>query len=171
MTLLDINTVPTYYQRYVTLVMDLDVLEALKQSDESIRTLLESIPEEKGEYKYQPEKWSIKESVCHIMDVERIFAYRALRFARNDQTPLPGFEDNDYAIEANAHARTLKQLVEEMTNLRIATLDLFRSFTSQMLQREGVASNNTFSVLSLGYIIAGHESHHHKILVERYLNK
>lgn len=166
---IDLNTVPTYYQRYVKLAMNLGVIESLKQSNANILKLLATVPEDKGEYRYQIDKWSLKESLCHMMDVERIFAYRALRFARNDQTALPGFEDNEYAPEANAHARTLKQLIAEMERLRNTTIDLFKSFTDDMLRREGVASNNKLSVLSLGYIIAGHELHHHNIIVDRYL--
>jgi uncharacterized damage-inducible protein DinB len=171
MSRIDLNTLPLYYQNYVRPIMDLDMLESLRSVGEKTQSLLKSIPEEKGEYRYAPEKWSLKESLCHVMDVERIFAYRALRFARNDQTPLPSYDDNDYAPEANAHARTIKQLAEEMNHLRNTTLDLFKSFTVVMLKREGTAGNNKLSVLSLGYIIAGHELHHHKILIERYLNK
>ena len=147
------------------------MLESLRSSGEKTLLLLRSTPEEKGEYRYEPGKWSLKESLCHVMDVERIFSYRALRFARNDQTPLPGFEDRDYATEANAHARTIKQLADEMKHLRYSTLDLFKSFTPMMLQREGITSNSKLSVLSLGYIIAGHECHHYKIFTEKYLSK
>lgn len=167
---LDINTVPLYYRGYIKLVQGLDLIDALERSSTKITLLIESLSEEKGKYRYKPEKWSIKESLCHVMDVERIFCYRALRFARNDQTPLAGFEDTDYAVEANAHSRTLIQLTDEMDHLRATTIDLFKSFTPVMLERKGVASNNELSVLSLGYIIAGHESHHYNILLERYLN-
>lgn len=146
-------------------------MEALRVSGAQTAELALSIPEERGEYRYAPGKWSIKELICHTMDAERIFAYRALRFSRNDATALHGFEENDYAPQANAHSRTLQQLALEMKHLRITSIDLFASFTTEMLQRKGVASNNLISVINLGYIIAGHETHHRNILIERYLKK
>ncbi|HET9053442.1 MAG TPA: DinB family protein [Cyclobacteriaceae bacterium] len=168
-TVPDFNTLPKFYHHYVMQVHTLSVLDALEQSNKKLLTLLRSVPEERGEYRYAPEKWSIKELVCHMMDAERVFAYRALRFARNDATDLPGFEENDYAPQANAHARTLKQLMAEAETLRKTTLDLFTSFTPEMLQRKGTANKNEVSVINIGYIIAGHETHHRNILNERYL--
>jgi uncharacterized damage-inducible protein DinB len=145
------------------------MLEALSNSGDITSAFVLALPEERGAYRYAPEKWSIKEVICHIMDAERIFAYRALRFSRNDATPLHGFEENDYAPEANARARTLTQLAEEMKRLRASTIDLFASFTPEMLERKGSANNSTISVINLGYVIAGHETHHRNILTERYL--
>ena len=107
--------------------------------------------------------------LCHMMDVERIFAYRALRFARNDKTPLQGFEEKDYAPEANAHGRSMAQILDEMQRLRYSTIDLFTSFSSEMLLRKGSANSTEISVLNLGYVIPGHETHHRKVLMERYL--
>jgi hypothetical protein len=169
MTKPDLQTVPSFHKRYVELVKDYDVLDALKISGRQTSELVRAIMEHKGDYRYAPGKWSIKELLCHMMDTERILAYRALRFARNDSTLLPGFEENDYAPEANAHGRSISRIADEMERLRVTTLDLFSSFTTEMLNRKGIASNNELSVLHLGYIIAGHESHHRKILVERYL--
>jgi uncharacterized damage-inducible protein DinB len=169
MTRPDLNTVPQFYKGYVEHVKDFDMLEAIKKSGTTTIELIKSIPEAKGEYRYQPEKWSIKELLCHMMDAERIFAYRALRFARNDKTPLSGFEEKDYAPEANANGRTILQLAKEMETLRLSTIDLFASFTPSMLKRTGTANNVELSVLNLGYIVAGHESHHRKVLTERYL--
>lgn len=165
----DIETVPAFYQGYVWHVIEFEMIEALQVSNQQAIKLIQAIPEAKGEYRYQPEKWSIKELLCHLMDAERIFAYRALRFARNDKTDLHGFEENDYAPQANAHGRTLAQLADEMLRLRISTIDLFSSFTSAMVQRTGTANKNKLSVLNLGYIIAGHETHHRTVLQERYL--
>ena len=145
------------------------MLDALRVSGTLTTGLILAIPEELGEYRYAPGKWSIKELLCHMMDAERIFCYRALRFARNDKTSLHGFDENTYAPEANAHARTLVQLAQECTHLRISTLDLFKSFNEDMLLRTGKANNTEISVLALGYIIAGHETHHRKVLQERYL--
>jgi uncharacterized damage-inducible protein DinB len=167
----DFTTLPDFYKNYVTLVQHLDMLEALKTSGTLSAGLVLAIPEHLGEFRYAPEKWSIKELLCHMLDAERIFAYRALRFARNDETPLAGFEENSYAPEANAHSRTLQQIVNEMKNLRASTLDLFTGFTSDMLQRKGSANNTTISVINIGYVIAGHETHHRNVLTERYLKK
>ncbi|HEY9047813.1 MAG TPA: DinB family protein [Ohtaekwangia sp.] len=169
MTRPDLTTVAAFYKGYVENVKDQDMLEALTQSNKLTVDLVRSIPESKGDFRYQPGKWSIKELLCHMIDVERIFAYRALRFARNDKTPLHGFEENDYAPEANAANRNLKDLADEQERLRATTVDLYKSFTPEMLQRTGTANKTELSVFNLGYIIAGHETHHRKILQERYL--
>jgi hypothetical protein len=165
------DTVPIFYKGYVENVKDMDMLEALKQSSIVTLATIRAIAEDKGGFRYAPEKWTIKEVLAHMIDVERIMAYRALRFARNDKTDLPGFEENDYAPEANAHGRTIKQLADEMERLRATTIDLFTSFTPAMLKREGTANKNKLSVFNLGYIIPGHETHHRKILTERYLKQ
>ncbi|MGC1241273.1 MAG: DinB family protein [Chryseosolibacter sp.] len=166
----DIQTIPAYFQRYAELVKDMDLIDALRHTGDEVRRVLETIPEAKGTYRYAEGKWTIKEVLTHIMDVERIFAYRALRFSRNDQTALHPFEENDYAPLANAHGRTLEQLKGEMHRLRATTIDLYESFTPEMLQREGTASGKRISVLNLGYITAGHDIHHLNILRERYVN-
>jgi uncharacterized damage-inducible protein DinB len=145
------------------------MLDALKSASSKVLKIVRAIPETKGEFRYEPTKWSIKEVLNHMMDVERIMSYRALRFARNDKTDLPGFEENDYAPEANAHARTISELADQMTRLRATTIDMFASFTPDMLKREGTANKNKLSVINLGYIIPGHELHHLRILEERYL--
>jgi uncharacterized damage-inducible protein DinB len=167
----DIESVPLFYKAYVENVKDLDVMMALTQSAKVALNLFRSIPEDMGDYRYAEGKWSLKELFNHMMDAERIFAYRALRFSRNDKTTLPGFEEKDYAPLANAHARSIDQLTDEMERLRMTTIDLYASFTPEMLRREGTANNNRLSVLSLGYVIAGHETHHRKIINERYLKK
>jgi len=167
----DFNTLPPFYKNYVMQVYTLDVREALRSSGTQTAALIASIPEEMGEYRYAAEKWSIKELLCHMMDAERIFCYRALRFSRNDSTPLAGFEENDYAPQANAQGRTLQQIAIEMKNLRISTIDLFASFSPEMLKRTGSANGNLISVVNLGYIVAGHETHHCNVLKERYLKK
>lgn len=167
----DFATLPEFYKSYVAHVQDLNVLEALQSSIAKTLELLQTVDEEMGEYGYAPGKWTVKEVLCHMMDAERIFGYRALRFSRNDATPLSGFEENDYAPQANAHARTIQQLMTEMKNLRATSIDLFASMTPEMLQRKGTANNKTISVVNIGYIIAGHETHHRNILIERYLKK
>lgn len=165
----DPATLPAFYQGYVAHVSNLNLVDALRTSILTTDTLIRTIPEAKGEYRYAPGKWSIKELLCHVLDAERIFAYRALRFARNDQTPLPGFDEQQYAPHANAHNRTLLQLADEFSRLRNTTIDLFNSFTPDMLRCSGKANNNLISVINLGYVIAGHEVHHRNILLERYL--
>lgn len=170
MTRPDISTVPSFYKPYVEFVKDRDVLDALRYSGKKLQETLATIPEQKGNHRYAERKWTIKEVINHIIDAERVFAYRALRFSRNDQTPLHPFEENDYAPRANAGARTIAQLAAEMARLRATTIDLYASFTDDMLRLEGTASGKKMSVLNLGYIIAGHDLHHGKILVERYLN-
>jgi hypothetical protein len=169
MTRPDLGKVPEFYKGYVENAKDLDVLEALRTSSKKMSDLIQTIPESKGDFRYAPEKWSIKEMLRHMGDAERVFAYRALRFSRNDKTPLSSFDENAYAPESNASAKSVKQLGEELINLRKSTIDLFESFTPEMMNREGTASNKVISVLTLGYVIAGHEMHHCKILKERYL--
>jgi uncharacterized damage-inducible protein DinB len=171
MTKPDLSDIPAFYKGYIENVKDMDVIEALQQSSKTALHVFRAIPEDMGMYRYAEGKWSIKELLNHMMDAERIFAYRALRFSRNDKTPLPGFEENDYAPLANAHARSIAQLCDETERLRQSTIDLFSSFDEEMLKREGSANNKKLSVLNLGYVIAGHETHHRKIIVERYLNK
>lgn len=167
----DLQSVPQFYLGYVNNVKDHDMYEILKQSNKEALEVVRSIPEAKGEFRYAPGKWSIKELLCHMIDVERIFAYRALRFARNDKTPLSGFEENDYAPEANAHSRSIQEIANEMERLRLTTIDLYKAFTPEMLARKGVANNSELSVVNLGFIIPGHETHHRKVLQERYLKK
>src|SRR6478736_4611046 len=160
MTKPDLPNVPPFYMTYVKLVKDADLLEAMKESSKVTLKLVRSIPEIKGEFRYQPEKWSIKELLCHMVDAERIFAYRALRFSRNDKTPLAGFEEKDYAHQANAHNRMIESIANEMEHVRQTSIDLYSSFSNEMLLRTGQANNTEISVLNLGFIISGHETHH-----------
>ena len=166
----DIEKVPEFYKGYVELVSDMDLLDALRHAAKLVQQTVPYIAEDQGEYRYAEGKWSVKEVLNHMMDAERVFAYRALRFSRNDQTALHPFEENDYAPEANAHARSIQQLAREMKRLRETTVDLYTSLSPEMLEREGTASGKKLSVKNLGYIIAGHDIHHLNILRERYLN-
>ena len=167
----DPATLPEFYAGYVSHVQHLDVMDALRQSASATDKIIRTIPEEKGEYRYAEGKWSIKELLNHLIDGERVFAYRAMRFARKDETPLPGFEEKDYAPRANAHGRSLNELADELNHLRITTIDLFKSFTPEMLQQKGVANSSVISVINIGYVIAGHMIHHQNVLAERYLTK
>jgi uncharacterized damage-inducible protein DinB len=167
---INLETIPPFYKNYVKQLEDSDMLTAMRISGFRTMEIVHSIPEKKSDYRYAEGKWSIREVLCHMQDAERIFAYRALRFARNDKTPLEGFEENDYAPQANAAGRSLKKIADEMQHLRSSTLDLFESFSEEMLTRKGTANKNEVSVLAIGFIIAGHETHHRNILKERYLN-
>jgi len=166
---INLETIPPFYKNYVKQLEDSDLLTALRISGFRMMEMVHSIPEKKNDYRYAEGKWSIRELLCHLQDAERIFAYRALRFARNDKTQLPGWEENDYAPQANADGRSLKKIADEMQHLRSSTIDLFESFTEEMLVRKGVANKNEVSVAAIGFIIAGHETHHRGILKERYL--
>ncbi|WP_276497453.1 DinB family protein [Pontibacter litorisediminis] len=146
-----------------------DLIEGLTASYVFITGLVQGLTEEQLLYRYEPGKWSIKEVLVHMMDAERIFSYRALRFARQDKTELPGFEENQYAKASKADARDINSIVAEYTSLRTATIELFKSFDEEALQQKGVASGLEVSVRALGYIILGHEVHHQKIIRERYL--
>lgn len=168
--ILNLETVPSFYKNYVKQIEETDLLQALRISGHRCLELVHAIPEEKADYRYADGKWTIRELLCHMIDGERIFTYRALRFARNDKTPLAGFEEKDYAPQANASGRSLQKIAAEMAHLRSSTIDLFESFTPEMLIRKGMANNNEMSVIVLGFIIAGHETHHCNALKERYLS-
>jgi hypothetical protein len=159
-----------YYEKYVSLVPAGDVVETLRRQLDETLALLGGIGEERADSRYAPEKWSIKELVGHVIDAERIFAYRALRIARGDQTPLPGFEQDDYIATGNFGARTLADLSEEFALVRRSTIELLRHLDEAAWLRRGTASDNEVSVRALAHILAGHEAHHVRILRERYLN-
>ncbi len=167
--LLNLETIPPFYKNYVKQIDEPDMLQALRISGHRMQELVHAISDNKADFAYAPGKWTIRELLCHLMDAERIFCYRALRFARNDKTPLSGFEENDYAQQANAAGRSLQKIASEMSHLRASTIDLFESFTPEMLIRKGTANKNEISVVAIGFIISGHETHHRKILQERYL--
>lgn len=158
-----------YYEGYINQITKDDFLSVLKKSEKDTVSFLERIPAGKWNYQYAPEKWTIKEVVIHLLDTERIFAYRALRVARNDKTPMPGFDENDYAPNSFANSRSSESIIEEYKAVRSATIHLFQHFNSEQLDRWGVGSGHPISVLATGFIIAGHEVHHKKILKERYL--
>lgn len=159
-----------YAIMYIGLLPDDDLI--LKHLDDNLRTTTEfmrSLPEEKLTYRYAKGKWTIKEILAHHIDDERIYTYRALRFARNDQTELPGFEQDDYTIESGANERSLDDLLEDFAAVRKSTITLFNSFDDRVLTRSGVASGNVMSVRAIAYHIAGHELHHLNVIKERYL--
>lgn len=167
--LLNLDTVPHAYKNYVKQVEESDLLQALRISGHRALELVHTIPDNKIDFRYAQDKWTIREVLCHMIDAERIFTYRALRFARNDKTELPGWEENEYAPQANAEGRSKQKIAQEMAHVRTATLDLFEGFTPEMWVRKGIANKKELSVVVLGFIIAGHETHHCQILKDRYL--
>ena len=165
----DFATIPEYYHKYVRLVPEDNATEALASNAEKSHHFLTAIPGEKWDFRYAEGKWSIKEMVQHMIDAERIFAYRALCIARGEKQSLPGFDENTYAAVSGADKRNKQELVDEFATVRKATELLFRSFTDEQLGMTGMANNNTVSVNGIGYIMAGHVLHHLNILRERYL--
>lgn len=158
-----------YFAKYVMLVPDGDFLETLEVQLRDIERLLRPLSDKQGNLRYEPDKWSIKELLGHINDAERIFAYRLLRIARGDQTPLPGFEQDDYVETANCSAQKLSSLLEEFISIRRATITLVRSLDSASWLRRGTSSDAPVTALALGFVIIGHVAHHQKILEQRYL--
>lgn len=158
-----------YYERYVSLVPDGDLLATLTRQGGETVALLRSLPDERGMHRYAPEKWSINDVVLHLADAERVFGYRALTFARGDRTPLPSFEHDDWVVVARADGRRLPDLVDEFEQVRKGTLALLRGLDDEAIARRGTASGKEVTARALAWIIAGHERHHVAILRERYL--
>lgn len=158
-----------YYALYIDAIRDGDLLLMLEQQGAELLDLLRAFGEARGTFRYAPGKWSVKEVLGHITDTERVFAYRALRFARADETPIPGFEQDDYVAAAGFNRRSLADLAEEFADVRRATIKLFAGMDALALTRAGVASSAPMTVRAAAWVIAGHEQHHARILRERYL--
>jgi len=157
-----------YYDRYISLIPGNDIIGTLEKQLPKTVALLSARREEDGGLRYAPDKWTVKEVLGHLIDTERIMAYRALRIARNDRTPIEGFEQDDYVRDGPFAELRVLDLVEEFTTVRAATLSLLRPLRASDWTRRGVANQNEISVRALAYIIAGHELHHRHILEERY---
>jgi hypothetical protein len=157
-----------YYDRYISEVEGEDILATLDQQRRTMLLLLSGRDEQDGDFRYAPDKWSAKEVLGHVCDTERIFAYRALRIARADATPMEGFEQDDYVRNGAFSQRPLSDLVEDFIAVRRATLSLLRNLDEAAWSRRGVANQNEVTVRGLAYIIAGHELHHRRILEEKY---
>lgn len=154
-----------YFDTYVRLVPEGEIISILK----SQLAWFESLPPGKWDHRYAEGKWSLKEVVGHVVDTEWVFSYRALRFARGDKTPLAGMEQDQFMAGANFSDRTPDSLLAEWGHLRTAGVELFSSFSEEILDRTGQASGYDFSVRALIYIIAGHALHHRGVIEERYL--
>ena len=169
MTKSDIPLMPKFFDRYINLVENIELIDALSQAASFDRLLATETAEALGDLRYAPGKWTIRDTIQHLIDTERIMAYRALRFARNDQTTLPGFDEELFGQTAHATRRNLAELYQEYALNRQSTIALFRSFDESMLVRSGICFNQTISVLALGFLLVGHPIHHINIIRERYL--
>jgi len=158
-----------YYERYIDLVASGDVIATLKRQMAETQALLRSLPAGVSTYRYAPDKWSVNEVIGHLIDSERIFTSRALRFARNDPTPLPGFEQDDYVSNSSFDSYPLSELASELKSVRESTVFLFKHLQEDAWMRRGIANGAEVSVRALAYIIAGHELHHREVLRARYL--
>ncbi len=163
------NEYASYYETYISKVPEGNILDLLRQQVNAMQSYVQNIPEEKGLFKYAPDKWTIKEVLGHINDGERIFGYRALRFSRNDKNQLPGFEQDDFVKESNFNEIKLADMLDEFVKLREANIATFKNFSEAMWTRRGVASKNEMSVRAVPYIIYGHVQHHLNVLQEKYL--
>lgn len=159
-----------YYERYVSLVPGDDIVALLTLQLPETLALLSQFDERQGDFRYAPGKWSVKELLGHLIDSERVFTYRALRIARGDQTPIEGFEQDDYVKNGPYGELTLATLIEEFTHVRAATVSLFRNLATRDWARRGIANKLEVTVRGLAFITAGHELHHRRILKEKYLS-
>ena len=165
------NEYSPYFEQYIKLVSpkDKSIINHLIDSQKIFEDILRKIPAKKGDFAYAEGKWTLKELIQHIIDTERVFCYRALCFARNDKTELPGFDQDIFVNYDNANSRDYYELLDEMNVLRESTIQLFKSFSEEALLRIGVASGNEISVRALGYLFSGHQLHHLNVVQERYL--
>ena len=164
-----ITQMPRFFDRYINMAEDLDIVEALEKYD-TIETLVDKTAlGQIGGQTYAKGKWSIKDIVQHMTDNERVQAYRALRISRNDKTSLPGYDENLFAAHTTATQRSLDELLAEFAAVRRSNIFLFKSFTEEMQQRSGICNDQPISVLALGFVLVGHQIHHCNIIRERYL--
>ncbi|MFZ0955607.1 MAG: DinB family protein [Candidatus Sulfotelmatobacter sp.] len=157
-----------YYDRYISLIEENDILGTLDRQRRETVLLLSGLSEEQGDFSYAPEKWSAKQVLGHVCDTERVFAYRALRIARGDATPMEGFEQDDYVKNGPFARHAIAEVIEDYIAVRRATISLLRSLEEAAWSRRGVANKNEVTVRALAYTIAGHEVHHRRILEEKY---
>ncbi len=163
------GTYPPYFDNYIKLVDEQDVLEAFNQQQRILNEFFDNISEEKYGYAYAPGKWTLKELLQHVIDTERIFSYRALAISRKETASLPSFDENLYAENSFANNRSWQSLLEELKVVRLSTILLYNSFTTEMLQQSGVASDKPFIVNALGFMTVGHLYHHKNVIESRYL--
>ena len=165
----DLQRVPSFFLNYINKVPQDDLMQAIRDLGNDFVALVKAIPASKHEYAYAPGKWTLKEVFQHIIDAERVFAYRGLCIARKETQSLPGFDENIYADNSKANSRKWNDLVEEFILVRKASEYLFASFDNEQLESNGISNNNSMYVLGIGFILAGHCQHHLDIIKERYL--
>lgn len=158
-----------YYATYLSQLDDNDLMVLLKSGKTEFIKFIEGIKADKLKIAYSKDKWTIAEVILHVIDAERVFQYRALRFLRNDKTTLPGFDQDQYVLNSNANIRSRKSLITEFGSVRDASITLFQSLGKEDLMRKGIASNIEWTVATLGFVICGHLKHHQNILSSRYL--
>ena len=158
-----------YYERYISLVKGEDMGATLQKQAQQTRDLLGKLTTEQSEFRYAAGKWSVKEVLGHMNDTERIMSYRVLRIARGDQTPIEGYEQDDYVAAGKFSRRTMDNLLQEFMTIRNATIQLIRHLDEETATRRGTANNKPISARAVVYVIAGHELHHRRILEEKYL--
>jgi len=158
-----------FYQTYIDVLGDVELFDLLRKQLENFPQFLASLPDEKLNYAYAEGKWTIAEALVHIIDAERVFQYRALRFMRGDKTPVPGFDQDTFVPNSNAARRTKESIIEEYKVVRRSTIALFANMNGKSLHNVGVASDSPMSVAALGFIICGHQKHHRNVIRERYL--
>ncbi|MDA0195737.1 MAG: DinB family protein [Bacteroidetes bacterium] len=162
---------PEFYHTYVSKVIgNTDLVPAMKEDLKAIIDLVSSLPTDMLNYRYQPGKWTIKEILSHVIDAERVFAYRTLLFARNDKTLLPGFDHNQYIDFINGN-RSIENILKEIKAVRESSIALFEGLAEDAIMRSGITSGGEFTVRAKGYIILGHSHHHMQIFRERYLRE
>lgn len=165
----DLIQTPAYFLKYINLVPQDNIMEAFKNQASHFVTFLQSIPAHKYLHRYQPEKWSLQELILHIIDTERIFAYRALCIARKEPNSLLGFDENVYAANSKADNRNWENLINEFSVVRSSTEFLFQSFDENQLRTVGLSNSQQISAISIGFILVGHVLHHEAIIKSRYL--
>jgi uncharacterized damage-inducible protein DinB len=166
----NLSHVPEFYHNYINQVPEDDLSSAFKNQTPVFIDFLKTIPRDKINFAYAEGKWTIKEVLQHLIDSERVFSYRALRFVRKDPTPLPGFDENLFAKKAKADRRDWNDLVEEFKSVRRSTEWLFDSFDEEQLNATGISNKHSNGVLAFGYITIGHSLHHLNVIKERYLS-
>jgi uncharacterized damage-inducible protein DinB len=165
----NMEDVPVFYRSYVDSADETGMIDALNKSASDTVEVFRSVPAEKHNYSYEEGKWTVKEVLSHIIDGERVFAYRALRFSRKDPTPLPGFEENEYVPNSNAANRSMENLLTEYEQLRYSNIELFKGMDDNMLDFFGSANDQKMNARMTGWIIAGHNRHHNRVIREKYL--
>jgi len=164
----ELNPIPEYFDQYINLCDDVELLKAIEISINEIDSFPIQTWTKLGNTVYAPGKWTVKDILQHLIDTERIFMYRALVYARNEKAKLPSYEENEYAENANTNHRTLEELINELRSVHIAFISLYESFTPEMLARSGEGFKGEYSVAAIGFILAGHQRWHLNVLKEKY---